>query len=129
MLDVILGEDHGMPVFSNDELQHLIQKHAKDEIDKLKEFKTGPELGLSNLQVNLITGAIKMTNLEIVECQGAMVSRNLIFMISTDDIVDIQLFKGIAQSKQFNIPVYYGTNRNIILGTISSTKFLSLKLM
>lgn len=57
-----------MPVFSNEELEHLIQKHAKDEIDKLKEFKTGPELGLSNLQVNLITGAIKMTNLEIVEC-------------------------------------------------------------
>lgn len=49
VLDIVLGEEHSMPVFSNEELQHLIKKHAQEELDKLKEFKNSPEMGLSKL--------------------------------------------------------------------------------
>jgi len=84
-------------------------------------------MGLSKLQVNLITGAIDMTNLAVSDCTGALVGRNAVFMVSTEDVVDSQLFVEIANSKHVNIPVYYGKNRNIILGSISSLKFLALK--
>lgn len=84
-------------------------------------------MGLTQLQVNLITGAINMSSQKISDNTDAIISRQEVFMVSSEDVVDLKFFREIAQNAEQSVPVYYGRNRSLVIGTIKTQSFLALR--
>jgi metal transporter CNNM len=127
-LDLILGE-HKITRFNTNQLGAIIEMHSKMEIDKHGDhidFGDNQQLGLTQTQTKLISGALKWKQTSAGDSYKKL---SKTYMLSADRVVDDSLIQEIKQNHFSRIPVYYGPKeRNCVFGIILVKSLVGLKL-
>ncbi|KAK9820015.1 hypothetical protein WJX72_005166 [[Myrmecia] bisecta] len=105
ILDKVLGEQHSA-LFRRAQLKALVDIHGHHE---------GLGGNLSTDEINIIRGALDMTNKTADQC---MTPLDKVFMLSASDLVDEETLGRILDSGHSRIPVHTPGNRRAILGLI-----------
>ncbi|CDW80843.1 UNKNOWN [Stylonychia lemnae] len=121
VLDCVLGE-HDITRFKNDQLKTLVQMHSKKALQEL-QIVQNENMGLSNLQTNIIAGAFDLRNTTIDQL---ITPYERVFSLSIDTILDKEVIDLIKLKGYSRIPVYYGEDHSFILGLLIVKSLIGL---
>lgn len=113
MLTCCFGGHRGYKL-KNEDIKALISLHTN---------LYGPKkaTGLMKVQVKMIHGAIDLANKFV---RDHIIPLNKVYKVSTDTIINKKTFRKLIKQGYSRVPVYQGTNKNVIVGILLTKKLL-----
>lgn len=116
LLNWVFG-GHRSYKLKNEEIKALISLHTS-------MYGSKHTSGLMKVQVKMIHGAIDLANKKVKE---HMIPIHKVYTVSTDTIINRKTVRKLIKQGYSRVPVYQGTNKNLIVGVLLTKKLLGIE--